>query len=126
MDFEEILKKRKSVRAYDQRPVPHEIMDRVLTSVLHAPTAGFTQGNEFLVLDDPATVAEFWTITDDPRDPITPEEQLVMPPALILPLSNARPISHAILCRTRPDLGWIRRSAGPSRTGTSTRAWPRC
>jgi nitroreductase len=88
MDFEEILKKRKSVRAYDQRPVPREIMDRVLASVLHAPTAGFTQGNEFLLLDDPATVVEFWTITADPRDPITPEEQSVMPPALILPLSN--------------------------------------
>jgi nitroreductase len=88
VDFQELLKRRKSVRAYDQRPVPHEIMDRVLTSVLHAPTAGFTQGNEFLVLDDPAVVAEFWTITNDPRDPITPEEQSVMPPALILPLSN--------------------------------------
>jgi nitroreductase len=88
VDFQELLKRRKSVRAYDQRPVPREIMDRVLVSVLHAPTAGFTQGNEFLVLDDPAVVAEFRAITNDPRDPITPEERSVMPPALILPLSN--------------------------------------
>jgi nitroreductase len=88
MDFEELLKRRKSVRAYDQRPVPHEVLDHVLASVLHAPTAGFTQGNEFLVLDKPTAVAEFWTITADPNDPISPEEQSVMPPALILPLSN--------------------------------------
>jgi nitroreductase len=88
VDFQELLKRRKSVRAYDPRPVPREIMDRVLVSVLHAPTAGFTQGNEFLVLDDPAAVAEFWTITEDPNDPMTPEDRLIAPPALILPLSN--------------------------------------
>jgi nitroreductase len=88
MDFQELLKRRKSVRAYDQRPVPREVLDRVLASVLHAPSAGFTQGNEFLVLDDPAAVAEFWAITDDPADPLSPEQQAVLPPALILPLSN--------------------------------------
>jgi nitroreductase len=88
VDFQELLKRRKSVRAYDQRPVSPEALDRVLASVLHAPTAGFTQGNEFLVLDDPAVVAEFWTITEDPNEPITPEEHSVLPPVLILPLSN--------------------------------------
>ena len=88
MDFQEILKRRKSVRAYEQRPVPREVLDRVLASVLHAPTAGFTQGNEFLVLNDPAAVAEFWAITDDPADPLSPEQRAVLPPALILPLSN--------------------------------------
>jgi nitroreductase len=88
MDFQDLLKRRKSVRAYDQRQVPPEALDHVLASVLHAPSAGFTQGNEFLVLDDPAVVAEFWTITEDPNEPITPEERLVLPPVLILPLSN--------------------------------------
>jgi nitroreductase len=88
VDFQELLKRRKSVRAYDQRPVPREALDRVLASVLHAPTAGFTQGNEFLVLNDPAAVAEFWAITDDPADSLSPEQRAVLPPALILPLSN--------------------------------------
>ncbi len=88
MDFEELLKRRKSVRAYEQRPVPREVLDRVLASVLHAPSAGFTQGNEYLVLDDPAAVADFWRITEDPSEPISPEERLLLAPALILPLSN--------------------------------------
>jgi nitroreductase len=88
MDFQEILKRRKSVRAYEQRPVPREVLDRVLASVLHAPSAGFTQGNEFLVLDDSAAVADFWKITAIPGEPTTPEEQALQPPALILPLSN--------------------------------------
>jgi nitroreductase len=88
MDFQALLKRRKSVRAYEQRPVPREVLDRVLASVLHAPSAGFTQGNEFLVLDDPAAVADFWTITADPDDLPTPEQASVFPPALILPLAN--------------------------------------
>jgi nitroreductase len=88
VDFQELLKRRKSVRAYEQRPVPRAVLDRVLASVIHAPSAGFTQGNEFLALDDPATVAAFWTITEDPSEPITSEERSILPPALILPLSN--------------------------------------
>ena len=88
MDFQELMKRRKSVRAYDQRPISREALDRILASVLHAPSAGFTQGNEFLVLDDPAAVADFWRITADPSDPVTPEEQALQPPVLILPLSN--------------------------------------
>jgi nitroreductase len=90
MDFKELLKRRKSVRAYEQRPVPREILDRVLASALHAPSAGFTQGNELLVLDEPAAVADSWRITEDPSEPITPEERSVLPSALILPLSNRR------------------------------------
>lgn len=88
MEFSELLKRRKSVRSYDQRRVPREVLDRVLTSVIHAPSAGFTQGNEFLVLDEPAAVADFWTLTEDPADPITPERRFLLPPVLILPLAN--------------------------------------
>jgi nitroreductase len=88
MDFQDILKRWKSVRAYAQQPVPRDVLDRVLASVLHAPSAGFTQGNEFLVLDDPDAVADFWRITVDPSEPTSAEEQAVLPPALILPLAN--------------------------------------
>ncbi len=53
MEFRELLKHRKSVRAYEQRPVPGDVLDRILASVRYAPSAGFTQGNEYLVLDSP-------------------------------------------------------------------------
>lgn len=88
MEFSELLKRRKSVRAYEQRPIPHDVLDRILASVLHAPSAGFTQGNEYLVLDDPAAVADFWTLTDDPAQPLTPEQRLLLAPVIILPLAN--------------------------------------
>ncbi len=88
MEFREILKHRKSVRAYEQRPVPAAALDRILASVRYAPSAGFTQGNEYLVLDTPEALADFWTLTDDPRDPIPDEMRQALPPVLILPLSN--------------------------------------
>ena len=88
MEFREILKRRKSVRAYEQWPVPGDALDRILAVVRYAPSAGFTQGNEYLVLDTPEALADFWTLTDDPRDPIPDEMRSSLPPVLILPLSN--------------------------------------
>lgn len=38
-------------------------MDRMLANAVRAPSAGFTQGWEFLVLDTPADVALFWDTT---------------------------------------------------------------
>ena len=47
-----------------------------------------TEGNEYLVLDSPEALANFWTLTDDPKDPIPDEMRSTLPPVLILPLSN--------------------------------------
>ena len=41
------------------RPVPGDVVDRILQNGLRAPSAGFSQGWAFLVLDDPADVARF-------------------------------------------------------------------
>lgn len=39
------------VRNFDDRPVTAEVLDRVLRNALHAPSAGFSQGWAFLVLE---------------------------------------------------------------------------
>ena len=88
MELWDVLKRRKTVRRFEQRPVPTDAVDRVVASVVHAPSAGYTQGNEYLVLDDPATVTEFFRITDDPDEPLTDEEWATLPPVVIVPLSN--------------------------------------
>ncbi|HEX6844283.1 MAG TPA: nitroreductase family protein [Actinomycetota bacterium] len=90
MEFRDILRRRKMVRAYERRPVPAEVLDRVLSVVVHAPSAGFTQGNEFLVLDDPAAVDAFFRITDDPDEPMYAELRDELPPVVVLPLANKR------------------------------------
>jgi nitroreductase len=88
MELHEILKKRKSVRAYEQRPVPREVIDRVLASVLHAPSAGFTQGNEFFVIDTKEGISRFLQLTDEPLLPYTDEDRRTFPTVLVLPLAD--------------------------------------
>jgi nitroreductase len=42
------------VRSYDEeRPVPPEVVERLVHAALRAPSAGFSQGWGFLVLDTP-------------------------------------------------------------------------
>jgi nitroreductase len=88
VEFHEILKRRKSVRAFQQRPIPGDALDRILASARYAPSAGFTQGNEYLVLDMPDTVGEFWSLIDDPDEPMTPDQRAILAPVVILPLAN--------------------------------------
>jgi nitroreductase len=55
-----------------------------------APSAGFSQGLELLVLDTPETVAEFWDITRDPDDGWDPEDVAAGPTVIVLPLPDAQ------------------------------------
>ncbi len=55
------------VRSYDpERPVDPAAVDRLLGNAVRAPSAGFSQGWAFLVLDTPADVELFWAATTDP------------------------------------------------------------
>ena len=48
MDVFEAIKKRKSVRAYDSRPIPNEILLRILEAGRLAPSAGNVQPWHFV------------------------------------------------------------------------------
>ncbi|MCE0487908.1 nitroreductase family protein [Ornithinimicrobium sediminis] len=68
MDFRDVVRRRRMVRSYDpDRPVPPEVLQRVLEHAVRAPSAGFSQGWDFLVLTDPADRALFWEVTTDPE-----------------------------------------------------------
>jgi len=59
VDFADVLKQRRSVRAYDGRPVPRDTLERITNAaVVRAPTAGFSQGLRLVVVTDPATRKE--------------------------------------------------------------------
>jgi nitroreductase len=96
------------VRRYDtSRPVPPEVVDLLTANALRAPSAGFSQGFGYLVLDDPADVAAF-------REASTPEEDAdhwlaatFDAPLVIVPCSN----KDAYLDRyAQPDKGFSDRS----------------
>ena len=92
MEFEEVVRRRRMVRNYDpDRPVPTELVDRLLEYAIRAPSAGFSQGWGFLVLSEPADVKRFWTATVPPEDEKEPDtwlEGLRRAPLIIVPLSN--------------------------------------
>jgi nitroreductase len=88
MEFKDVVRRRRMVRRFDQRPVPADVMDRILEAGRRAPSAGFSQGLELLVLDTPETIAEFWAITRDPEFPWEDEEIAVGPTVLVLPLPD--------------------------------------
>jgi nitroreductase len=78
------------IRRFDQRPVPEEVMDRLLEAGRRAPSAGFAQGVDFLVLDTPEAVSSFWSMTRDPEFGWDPEDVAVGPTVLVLPIPDAR------------------------------------
>ncbi|MGE5249938.1 MAG: nitroreductase family protein [Bacteroidota bacterium] len=53
MEFRDVVLKRRMVRHFSARPVSAEAVDRILDLSRHAPSAGFTQGQSFVVLTRP-------------------------------------------------------------------------
>ena len=51
MQFLELVKKRNSVRAYTDKPIPPEVLDRCLESARLAPSACNAQPFKYIVID---------------------------------------------------------------------------
>jgi nitroreductase len=89
VEFREVVRHRRMVRRFEQIRVPPEVVDRILDTARRAPSAGFSQGLEFLVLDTPETVAAFWQTTSHPEFGWDDEDVALGPTVLILPLPDA-------------------------------------
>lgn len=55
MEFGEVVRRRRMVRAYRDAPVEPAAVERILDAARRAPSAGFTQGCEFVVVTDAPT-----------------------------------------------------------------------
>jgi nitroreductase len=53
MEFQDVILKRRMVRNFADKPVDPASIDRILELTRHAPSAGFTQGQSFIVVTDP-------------------------------------------------------------------------
>jgi nitroreductase len=58
MDFTDVVLKRRMVRHFTPEPVAPEVVARMLDLARHAPSAGFTQGQSFVVVTQPAMKRE--------------------------------------------------------------------
>ncbi|HET7387434.1 MAG TPA: nitroreductase family protein [Nocardioidaceae bacterium] len=106
MEFCEVVRRRRMIRNYAERPLDPTAVDRMLANAVRAPSAGFSQGWAFLRLDQPADVRRFWASTTDPADRETPDDWLtgmMRAPVVIVPCSN----KSAYLSRyAEADKGW--------------------
>lgn len=88
MEFATVVRRRRMVRSFTDEPVDPDVVDRALAHALRAPSAGFSQGWAFLVLDRPADVERYWRVTTDPdREPDRWLRGMRRAPVLIVALS---------------------------------------
>jgi nitroreductase len=92
MDFREVVRRRHMVRKFDAKPIPDDVLRRVLEVARHAPSAGFSQGFDFVVLARPDEIDRFLRATDDPTDPepYPGRDSDRFPAAIVLPFENKR------------------------------------
>ncbi len=91
MEFQQVVDRRRMIRSYTDEPVTAEVVGRVLTNALHAPSAGFSQGWAFLLLDTADELDRFWAVS-------TPEDAgldswlagMRTAPVIVVPLSCKR------------------------------------
>ena len=62
MEFNDVIKRRKMVRAFTGEPLPPGVTDRLLRAANRAPSAGFSQGYSFLVLEGTEQTAPLWEL----------------------------------------------------------------
>jgi nitroreductase len=86
VELREVVRRRRMVRRFDPRPLPGEVLDRILHSATRGPSAGFSQGLDLLVLEGPEAVRGFWRATSDPR--FTGPYSTADPPVIVLVLSD--------------------------------------
>jgi nitroreductase len=92
MEFADVVRGRHMVRDYDPgRPVPAEVRERLLAHAIRAPSAGFSQGWAFLVLETPEERARYWQACTAPEQAARPDGWLTRmrrAPLLVVPLSH--------------------------------------
>jgi len=64
VDFADAVARRRMVRSFDpSRPLAPEVVDALVATACRAPSAGNTQGWDFVVLEGPQQTARFWDVS---------------------------------------------------------------
>jgi FMN reductase [NAD(P)H] len=92
VEFRDLLPRRRMVRHYRPEPVPRDVVERIVSTVRRAPSAGYSQGQRLLVVTEPDRRAELAGIMSD-AGWTTPEDRE--------PWLETAPV-HVLVC-TRED-----------------------
>ena len=85
MEFQEVVRRRRMVRTFTGEPVPAETLARILGNAVRGPSAGFSQGQSFLVLADAADRSKFWDVAG-----VAVPSSAQTAPLVIVPMSCKR------------------------------------
>ncbi|MGE0600865.1 MAG: nitroreductase family protein [Dehalococcoidia bacterium] len=115
MEFQDVVRTRKMVRSFVDRPIPPDVVERIVRNARRGPSAGFSQGVEFLVLDGKDEVAEYWDLEQTRQAPdAAPQWPLFRNAPLIIAFVSDK---AAYISRySRPDKEWTKMS--------DERLWP--
>jgi nitroreductase len=110
MEFAQVLRHRRMVRRFLDEPVSDDAVERILAAGQRAPSAGFSQGYAFLVLQSAADRARFWEVTS------TDQETATWSPQTLAGVMRAPVIVITLSCKdvyleryAREDKGWTDR-----------------
>ncbi len=89
MQLEDAVRRRRMVRSFATTPVEAEVIDRIIDLARRSPTAGHSQGVDFVVLNGPDEIARFWSVGALRRywEGVFPG--VVDAPVLVLPVADA-------------------------------------
>lgn len=103
MEFSDVVQRRRMVRNFSDGPIPGDVLDRILRNAQRAPSAGYTQGWDLLVLQGADETRRFWDATFPDNRETFRWQGLFDAPVIIVPLSSM----DAYLDRyAEPDKGW--------------------
>jgi nitroreductase len=108
VEFNDVIRKRRMVRAFTTEPVAPDAVHRILTAANRSPSGGFSQGYALLVLDQPDQLEPFWPLVTEGDDPADKArfEPVTNAPVVIVPMS----CKDIYLDRyARADKGWTDR-----------------
>lgn len=114
MQFDDCVRSRKMVRAFQKTPIARDLLDRVVELASRAPSAGKTQGWHLLVLQN-AQTAKFWDVTLPAQKRATFRWQKLLD-APVIALVFADP--HAYLQR------YSESDKAATKLGEDVAAWP--
>jgi nitroreductase len=86
VEFADVVRRRKMVRTYVDRPVETALVARILAAAHRAPSAGFSQGFEFMLFEN-EDARRFWDVMM-PKDPPVQMPDLVKAPVVIVPVAR--------------------------------------
>ena len=116
MELDDAIRRRRMVRSFEDRSVSPEVVDAVLAHAVQAPSAGFSQGWAFVVLEGREQTGRFWSTDADAAWLARPDHPGVLQaPVIVIPFCNGQ----AYLDRyAAPD------KSASSLAGVEASAWP--